>query len=472
MVAAFQYGASVLERAKQQRAAKGATAFPKWLEESVVDAPDEIEREKRRGLERFGRDFEIGDDQAIFALQQITIQLQCSLLMKIHNLEDQTTDYKALARAADTARDNTMTTLMQLRKRLQQAEIEGDMSKLSISTELTPPPPPPKIISDAREVTMSPTVHSGTHDNIPAFRRQPLPPARRESAAEACHSATGYRDSGYDTLSPAPSHNSDQQRRSTVGSVHSESQSIHFNQAPDTMRAHSTAFADLPSRTTITTTNMPSSQLAKLPKPDRKNNYLGFCKCAWRLQCGDEKAFIKSKDWSQRSAASDTYSLACDRFRCEFKSPFKSSGNPNVIWNKLIVSEEHGIKYRWSFLAKSHVTQKNVVNEDYSFQCQFCVSMGLQVPVMNLAMLLEHIGTEHRRHAMSDVILDRTGCVNDRICRDGEKFDINLYPPIHGVEADAFISPVPGDVRESFMRTVQPVEKYGEAKSNVYELYA
>ena len=472
MVAAFQYGASVLGRAKQQRVVEGAEPFPKWLEESVSDAPDEIEREKRRGLERFGKDFEIGDDQAIFALQQITIQLQCSLLMKINNLEDHTTDYKALARAADTARDNTITTLMQLRKRLQQAEIEGDMSKLRISTEMAPPPPPPKILTDTREVTMSPTVHTSAQEIPPAFRRQP-PAARRESATEARNSAAGYRDSGYDTLSPAPSNHSDQQRRSTVGSVHSESQSFHFNQAPEPMRSQSTAFVDMPSRTTTnTTTNMPSSQLAKLPKPDRKNNYLGFCKCAWRLQCGDEKAFIKSKDWSQRSAASDTYSLACDRFRCEFKSPFKSSGNPNVIWNKLIVDEEHGIKYRWSFLAKSHVTQKNVVNEDFSFQCQFCVFMGMQVPVMNLAMLLEHIATDHRRHSMSDVILHQTSCVNDRICRDGEKFDINLYPAIRGVEADAFISSVPGDVRDPLMRPVQPVEKYGEAKQNVFELYA
>lgn len=221
-------------------------------------------------------------------------------------------------------------------------------------------------------------------------------------------------------------------------------------------------------------THIPSRELAELPKPNRKNDYLGFCKCAWRLQSGDEKAFIKSKDWTQRNASSTVYSLACDRFRCEFKSPYKSSGNPNVIWNKLIVDDLHGLKYRWSFLAKSHVTQKNVENEDYSYQCQFCVFMGYQVPVMNLTMLLEHVSVEHRRHAMSDVILDRTSCVNDRICRDGEKFDINLYPPIHGVEADAFISPVLGDVRDPLWRPTQPVEKYGEAttKPSVFELYA
>ena len=29
---------------------------------------------------------------------------------------------------------------------------------------------------------------------------------------------------------------------------------------------------------------------------------------------------------------------------------------------------------------------------------------------------------------MDDVILYRTRCVNDRICKDSEKFDINLFP--------------------------------------------
>jgi hypothetical protein len=220
---------------------------------------------------------------------------------------------------------------------------------------------------------------------------------------------------------------------------------------------------------------MPSSALIELPKPSRKNNYLGFCKCAWRLQTGDEKAFVKSKDWTQRSASSTAYSLACDRFKCEFKSPYKSSGNPSVIWNKLVVDDKHGIKYRWSFLAKSHVTQKNVVNEDYSYQCQFCVFSGLQVPVMNLAMLLEHISVEHRKQPISDVILHETGCINDKIAKDGEKFDINLYPAMPGVEVDAFISPVVGDLRDPSMRPVHPVEKYGKPsvpRPNVFELYA
>lgn len=436
-------------------------------------------------MDEFEKAFEIGDDQAIHDLNQILVQLQCSLLTKINNVNDKSADLKALARAADQARDNAITALMQLRRRLQQAELEGEMSGLRISTELPPPPP---IISDAREVVMSPTSHTDVQGS-PAAARRVSALSRRESETVVQQPAPAERvnsTSRYDGLSPASSNSADR-RTSSVCSVNSVSgnsislpipySAAHPPPVPPSVTAYTTQPArrdSMPAEAAKNRlTNLPSSQLSELPKPNRKNNYLGFCKCAWKLQGGEEKAFVKSSDWSQRSANSSTYSLACDRMHCKFKSPHKSSGNPNVIWNKLVVNETLGIKYRWSFLAKSHVTQKTVESDDYSYQCQFCVFMGIQVSVMNLDMLLEHISVEHRTQGMSDVILDRTSCVSDRICRDGEKFDINLFPTIEGVEADAFITPVPGDVRDPLARSVQPVEKYGEAvRERVYELYA
>ena len=462
VVTAFQYGASVLERARQHRASQGAAPLPSWLEESITEAPDEIEREKKRGVKQFGKQYEVGDDEAVKALQHITIQLQCSLMMKINTIADSSTDFKALARAADEARDGTITALMNLRKRLQQAEMETDLSSLRISTELPPPPP---VITEAREMTMSP---ASQMENTASLRRDSVPFHRNgpDFARNSLPAQRASYGSRHDTLSPTSSVSSDQRRKSTMDSIPLETQHTHISYVPE-----------LGCSLSILSTqphvghNMPSSQLAALPKPDRKNNYLGFCKCAWKLQGGDEKAFVKAKDWTQRTASSTAYSLACDRWSCEFKSPYKSAGNPNVIWNRLVVDDENGLKFRWSFLAESHVQQKNVVNEDYSYQCQFCVFMGLKVPVMNLAMLLEHISSEHRKHQMSDVILDRTSCVSDRICRDGEKFDINLYPVIHGVEADAFISPVLGDMRDPLMRPVEPVEKYSEIVQSVYELH-
>lgn len=214
-----------------------------------------------------------------------------------------------------------------------------------------------------------------------------------------------------------------------------------------------------------------TSNPIETPGPNRKNNYLGFCKSAWKFQSGDDKAFVKSKDWTQ-SAQSTAYSLACSRFRCEFKSELKSSGNPSVIWNKVFVDELRGIKYRWSFLAKSHVTQKTVVNKDYSYQCLFCAFQGLQVPVMNLTALLEHISCEHRGCSLNDVILDRTGCVNGRICKDGEKFDINLYPTNDDHRAELYSPVFPNDFGEELMGGSRFSKNSGGMSDKIFELYA
>lgn len=101
------------------------------LEESIDQAPTDIEREKQRGIQRFGKSFESGDTIAIIALQQITIQLQGSLLEELRNaaFDDAVTDFRYLVDVADAGRDKTMNTLIELRQRLLVAEpIGGDLS--------------------------------------------------------------------------------------------------------------------------------------------------------------------------------------------------------------------------------------------------------------------------------------------------------------------------------------------------------
>ena len=47
---------------------------------------------------------------------------------------------------------------------------------------------------------------------------------------------------------------------------------------------------------------------------------------------------------------------------------------------------------------------------------------------MNVGALLDHISLKHRGSDLNAAILERTQCASDRICKDSEKFDINLYP--------------------------------------------
>lgn len=133
------------------------------------------------------------------------------------------------------------------------------------------------------------------------------------------------------------------------------------------------------------------------------------------------------KDWSQ-SARSPLSYLQCSE--CKFEGHV----NPEIIWDRVFYQNQD-MKFRWSFLAKSHVKQSKFMNRDeakrsnFTFQCQFCVYMGRPTEAMQgVEAYKNHIVVYHSGQTMSDVVLDRVGCIDDHSCDDREAFDINLYP--------------------------------------------
>lgn len=441
MISAFENGATILQRIKKRRAAKQLAPLPELLESSVVQAPEEIEREKLRGIVRFGRDFEVGDLTAIVALQQVTIQLQNSLLNKIGDAEDGDADIAALARAADLGRDSTITTLIALRQRLVKSEMSRTVSAtatMSIHSPVTPvlplnvssnfPRVPPKRSPPAVPMPQ----YQIPHYQGPQYPPPPVPPKSYSRsaypstlspvspAAEAPRFSYGeVEDDRSEVQSTASSGRESQVRSDSVFSVQSQRTSSPATSVSTRMSAVRTSSSEISPNANSYPLNFSTTSAY----PSRSNNYLGFCKTAWKLQGGDEKAMIKAKDFSQ-SAQSRYHFLTCSKFRCEFKGR-----GPNALTNKAIVDTNRGLKYRWSFLAKSHVFLKTVHDEQYSYLCVFCVfSNAEHAVVMNLAALLDHINREHRGGRLSDVILDRTHCIDKRVAKDSEKFDINLFP--------------------------------------------
>jgi len=129
-----------------KRSQKRAAPPSRLLEESIDQAPTDIEREKQRGIQRFGKAFERGDTVAVIALQQITIELQSSLLEELRNaaFDDAVTDFRYLVDVADSERDKTMNALIQLRQRLLASEPIGNelsLSPTSTSTSMATAPP-------------------------------------------------------------------------------------------------------------------------------------------------------------------------------------------------------------------------------------------------------------------------------------------------------------------------------------------
>lgn len=172
VVSAYRDGGHIIEKIKVKRAQKRAAPPSRLLEESVDQAPEDIEREKQRGVARFGKAFEAGDTIAVIALQQITIQLQGSLLEELRHaaFDDAFIDFRHLVDVADSGRDKTMNTLIELRQRLFLAEpISLELSPTStqnVIPQLISPkqrPALPAATSPKAELKPSPTWAQSNH---------------------------------------------------------------------------------------------------------------------------------------------------------------------------------------------------------------------------------------------------------------------------------------------------------------------
>lgn len=458
------------------------------MEESVDQAPEDIEREKQRGIARFGKTFEAGDTIAVIALQQITIQLQGSLLEQLRNaaFDDGFTDFRYLVDVADAGRDKTMNTLIELRQRLFTAEtINPGLSPTttletvpSISSGRTrtslPVPPSPRITHKNTPPTWAQSNHaisrdaSGEEDagsgaeNIPrrAKRGSSLLGFLRHNRSNSHGDRSGIQtptilQEEQMQESPRPSSpphaplakvNSSSDRGSSIsaGSVHSAVPSTNWDYQPwedDPAKIWGTkAASESPEMKTVerqlgSPSAMPRPSVAPtwlrnssvaIPTPMPENNFLGFCKNAVRLQNGDKGALDKHTEhaYSRSGYASATvHYLACKSGKCSFMGQLKA----DKIWDRVWKDEALGVKWRWAFLAKSHVQQKQSKGQQYSYQCLICTfSTGKSAGYHGVRLYIEHVASH--RGDIGEVLKYKAGCVNDHVCEDDEKFDINLYP--------------------------------------------
>ncbi|OCT55058.1 hypothetical protein CLCR_02792 [Cladophialophora carrionii] len=135
---------------------------------------------------------------------------------------------------------------------------------------------------------------------------------------------------------------------------------------------------------------MPLADTGPLTLPTDKN-LRGFCKGAFRLQAGlERKAFTINNRPLGLSGMSSYW--RCEK--CNFEGPAhqrvntsgdkKKRGKPEKMFDPRVrVSEAGGIRYRWAFLARCHVSLKGTISLDTakdgsfgSFGCIFCCAEG------------------------------------------------------------------------------------------------
>nr|POE93290.1 hypothetical protein CFP56_19302 [Quercus suber] len=428
VISAYKDASIIIQKIKKKRAANRAALPSTLLEESVDQAPEDIEREKQRGIARFGQDFERGDEIAIIALQGVTIELQRRLLEKLRDAayDDEVQDFMHLVDVTDVQRDRTVATLYALKQRLLQAKPIVEVAQITSQSRAVPPN-----TSDHQDPTDATDPSSGAHHQstfrrltkvaTPSEAQGPPQPAgnksRRNTIFEALKTKRAKGSSKVEEPEVELESQDDPSKRASIVSPPNTSpppnykyhdweddpQQIWGRSSTSIDRAASDpAVSNAAVARIVSPTNdraVGKSPVVATPTPD--NNYLGFCKSAWRLQNGDRKAMQKSKEFNDGWSQSSVYYL-----KCAAKCAFAGHMDLEKIWGKL-----------------------KVTGNVYAYQCVFCVFQGHKSPVLHgTDLYLEHIHKEHCGQLLGEVVLHMTKCVTGRIADDDEDFDINLGP--------------------------------------------
>lgn len=179
-------------------------------------------------------------------------------------------------------------------------------------------------------------------------------------------------------------------------------------------------------------------------RPCKDNNYWGFCKGAWAtredakkglaLETRPEGMYSTSQIWQCRHCCFEGKSLTIPH-------PTKKNKKETVIDPSVHVSAG-GIRYKWIFLAKSHVKKKNVASEgprsgarkgpeadaDCSYGCVLCSVEGNVTGIYgNVETLMNHVFMEHvRPGSMTESTMIRSKCIVGRVAGADEEWDINI----------------------------------------------
>ncbi|KAK4991129.1 hypothetical protein LTR50_002059 [Elasticomyces elasticus] len=189
---------------------------------------------------------------------------------------------------------------------------------------------------------------------------------------------------------------------------------------PGTHPAFRPSVSSTRSESTPTFTHTPTPQL--IGRPHKENNYWGFCRGAW--DCRESLSSGLEIHLQPVGITGTLPHWQCKR--CQFRSTaLRSRTTPP---DPRIHVAECGIRYRWAFLARSHVRCKNAVAGpgEYAYGCVFCSSEARETGVYgNVETLLAHVGVRHGGR-MTDKMLEQTRCIEGRVAEAAEEWDVNI----------------------------------------------
>ncbi|KAI5295355.1 hypothetical protein KEM52_001653 [Ascosphaera acerosa] len=282
---------------------------------------------------------------------------------------------------------------------------------------------------------------------------------------------SGRDDEPFNGLSPALSQEERPRSKSRARFWPMRNQDIGRVVKASVRLASGAAGADQPADTSTTTDtgSQENGGGGELYLPSEKNGFLGFCKGAWKLQTDQRKAFrIETRPCGMYSHIEYWRCTKCDfegavnnpeNFRhlvraaalaTEEQTPppleprytrtIPNNSKLRHHFDQTIYAHPCGIRYRWAFLAKSHVYKrgdrwKGAVAKE-AFACIFCCIANKAVPPVfdDLDEFIRHI----RRHDGSVAgghveppdaqALAYTKTIMGRVASYEEEFDLNIAP--------------------------------------------
>jgi hypothetical protein len=165
-------------------------------------------------------------------------------------------------------------------------------------------------------------------------------------------------------------------------------------------------------------------------RPNKDNDYWGFCKGAWAVREDPKKGitvrtqpsgyYNTRKIWGCKSCT-----FTGDVFSAQH--PTKKNKTVEIVDPRVKISMS-GIRYRWIFLAKSHVKKKasDPSSNDDNFGCVLCLAQDKVTGVYGGAeTLMNHIALTHVAD-MSEQTRKKVNCILGRVAECEEEFDINV----------------------------------------------
>lgn len=173
-------------------------------------------------------------------------------------------------------------------------------------------------------------------------------------------------------------------------------------------------------------------------RPCKENNYWGFCKGAWGVREEVKRGLgLQTRPDGMYNTHQIWQCKHCHFQGTTFTAPHPVKKNKTeTVVDPNVYTSAVGIRYKWVFLAKSHVKKKTMESgrlqsikeekEECNYGCLICSVEGNVTGIYgNVETLMNHIFLEHTR-TMSDRTLSKARCILGRSADKEEDWDINI----------------------------------------------